>query len=266
MRIHRVSSVLTICTTILTAGLLIATSWETPLNRSSSVQAGSQNIGPRRASSPQPPSGYKTPLAEQRISGGHWRADHTFEPTFIITNSLRNIELPVTPVLYAANGTEYELPPVTLAPAGVASIDIRAALSVAPEEIKDRFSDYGSAAVKYVWHSPGAASALVENRDAKRSLNFGFELRTPMAMQNRASATVQEGLWWREDTGVRGFLALVNVARRPVNVRVQVLSDYGAFETERTIHLHANETQKLQRTDPSEIRGWPTRRFCVWGF
>lgn len=198
MRIHRISSVFAVGTTILTAGLLIATSWETPLNRSSSVEAAPQNVEPRHASSPQPPSGYKTPLAEQRMSGGYWRLDHTFEPSLIITNFLQNTALSVTPVLYAADGTEYELPAVTLAPAGVASIDIRAALSVAPEEIKDRFSDYGSAAVKYVWRWSGAASALVENRDTKRSLNFGFELRTLMAMRNGGSATVQEGprMWF----------------------------------------------------------------------
>jgi len=147
--------------------------------------------------------------------GGYWRIDHTFQPMLIITNVLQNIELPVRPVLYAADGTEYKLSPVTLAPAGVSSIDIRAVLSIAPEEIKSHFSNYGSAAVKYVWHWPGAASALVENRDAKRSLNFGFELRSPkmtmakMAAKHGAAATVQEGLWWREDSGVKGFLALV---------------------------------------------------------
>ena len=157
----------------------------------------------------------------------------------------------MTPFLYAADGTEYQLSPITLAPAGVVSVDIRGALGAAPEEIKAHFSDYGSAAVKYVWHWSGAATAMVDNRDAKRSLNFGFELRAPMpsmrgiAMKHGPSATVQEGLWWREDTGVNGFLALVNVAPRPVSVQVEVLSDYGALESERTIHLQTNETRNL---------------------
>jgi hypothetical protein len=195
--------------------------------------------------SPQAPTGYKTPLSEQLLAGGFWRVDHTFAPVLIITNFIQNAELAVTPVLYAADGTEYQLPPITLGPAGVSLTDIRAALNSAPAEIKDHFSDYGSAAVKYMWHWPGAASAMVQNRDAKRSLNFNFELRAPMAMQHGASTTVQEGLWWREDSDVNGFLALVNVARRPINVQVQVLSEYGAFERERTIHLEANETSNL---------------------
>jgi hypothetical protein len=248
MRAHRISSVLTVTTAILTAGLLIAESLETMPSSSLRVQAASQNRASTRASSPPPPLDYPTPLAGQRMAGGYWRIDHTFQPTLIITNVLRTVDLPVTPLLYAADGTEYQLSPLTLAPAGVVSVDIRAALSAAPEETKAHFSDYGSAAVKYVWHSPGAATALVENRDAKRSLNFGFELRTPMAampMKHDESAIVQEGLWWREDAGVKGFVALVNVAPRPVNVRVQVLSDYGAFEGERTIHLQINETRNL---------------------
>ncbi len=245
MRIHRIPSLLTVSTTILTAGLLIAATLETPPNRSSNVKAAPQNTKPSRVSTPQPPSGFPTPLAEQRLAGGYWRIDHTFQPSLIITNVLQNIELPVTPLLYAADGTEYQLPQVTLAPAGVASVDIRAALSVAPNEIKAHFSDYGSAAVKYVWHWSGAATALVENRDAMRSLNFNFELNTPMLMQHGASQTVQEGLWWKEDSGVKGFLALVNVAPRPVSVQVRVLSDFGAFESERTIHLQTNETRNL---------------------
>lgn len=251
MYVHRTSSLLIVSAAILTAGLLVAESLETPPSRFFSVQAASQKSGPIRASRPQPPSGFPTPLAEQRMAGGYWRLDHTFQPVLIITNILQNVALPITPILYAADGTEYQLPVVTLAPAGVYSIDIRAALGAAPVEIKGHFSEYGSAALKYVWHGSGAASALVENRDAKRSLNFGFELRTPMgatapkAMKHGESATVQEGLWWREDPGVNGFITLVDIAPRPVNVQVQVLSDYGAFETERTIHLQPNETRTL---------------------
>ncbi len=225
MSVYRVSSISTLIIAILTAGFLVAASLDIAPNRLSSLQAAPRSAGPSLPASPQPPTTYKTPLAEHVIAGGYWRIDHTFEPTLVITNFLQNIELPATAILYAADGTEYQLPTVTLPPSGVYSIDIRAALSVAPEEIRDHFSDYGSAAVKYVWHWSGAASAMVQNRDANRSLNFNFELRAPMTMQHDASRTVQEGLWWKEDRGVRGFLGLFNVVRRPVDVQVQILSD-----------------------------------------
>ena len=246
MRVNRISSISTISATILTlsAGLFVAGILETVPNRSS-IQAAFSNAGSNRPANPQAPSGYKTPLAQQRMAGGFWRADHTFQPTLIITNFLENIQLPVTPVLYAADGEEYQLPTVILAPAGVASIDIRAALNAVPDEIKDHFTEYGSAAIRYMWHWPGVASAMVQNRDVRRSLNFNFELRTLMAMKHGASTTVQEGLWWKEDRGVSGFLALINVAPHPIDVQVQVLSEYGAFEGERTLHVQPNETRNL---------------------
>jgi hypothetical protein len=179
------------------------------------------------------------------MMGGYWRIDHSFNPTLVITNFLENVELPVTPILYGADGTEYQLPLTTLSAAGVTSIDIRAALNAAPSEIQAHFSDYGSAAVKYAWHWQGAATAMVQNRDAKRSLNFNFQLRTPAPMQHGTSTTVQEGLWWKEDSGVKGFLALMNVTSRPISVRVQVVSEYGAFESEKGFHLQPNETRSI---------------------
>jgi hypothetical protein len=125
------------------------------------------------------------------MAGGYWRTDHTFQPMLVITNTLESIELSVTPVFYAADGTEYDLPAVTLTPAGVSSIEIRSAIAAAPDQIRTHFTEYGSAAVKYVWHWSGAASADVVNRDAMRSLNFGFELRSPkMTMAKMAANTV----------------------------------------------------------------------------
>ena len=204
------------------------------------------NAGSRQLASPQPPVRYKTPLAEQRMAGGYWRTDHTFEPVLIVTNALENVKLPITPVLYAADGTEYDLPPVTIDAAGVYSIDIRAAVSAAPDEVKNHFSSYGSAAVKYVWHWPGAANAMVENRDAKRSLNFVFELRTPGKTHKGMAETVEQGMWWKEDPGVSGFLALTNIARHAVEARVQLLSNYGVTESETMVSLGPNETRTLQ--------------------
>jgi hypothetical protein len=245
MLANRIFSNLTVTAAILTSGLLaqgfLETFTDPPL-----VNAASPTTKPNRAAPPQTPPDYKTPLAEQRMAGGYWRVDHTFEPMLIITNFLENMQLPVTPVLYAADGTEYRLPTVILEPAGVSSIDIRAALSAAPDELKGHFSEYGSVAVKYVWHWAGAASAMVQNRDTTRSLNFNFELQsTSMTMQHGPSATVREGLWWKEDAGVKGALALVNVARHPIDVQTQVVSENGAFEREWTVHLKANETQNL---------------------
>lgn len=231
-----------------TAGMAILTSVALTLASVGAKDAPrslQKQSGTSQSISPQAPKGHTKPLAEQRLAGGFWRVDHTFLPSLIITNFLQNAELPVRPVLYAADGTEYGLPPVTLGPGGVSSVDIVAALNSAPNEIKSHFSDRGSAGIKYLWHSAGAVSAMVRNRDAKRSLNFNFELHSPLAMQHSAAATVKEGLWWKEDPGVKGFLGLINIAQRPVNVQVQTLSEQGAIERESAIQLQPTETNVL---------------------
>jgi hypothetical protein len=57
MRVHRVSSLLTVSTAIFMAGLLIAATFESAPTRSSNVQAAPQDTGPKRAPSPKPPLG-----------------------------------------------------------------------------------------------------------------------------------------------------------------------------------------------------------------
>jgi hypothetical protein len=188
---------------------------------------------------------YPMPVSPQEVKGGFWRSDHTFEPTLIITNMLEKISLPVTPSIYANDGTELELPSITLAPAGVATVDVRTALAAAPPTIRHHFTEYGSVGVRYRWNWAGAITTLVQNRDAKRSLNFNFDLRTPMVMKHDSDKTINEGLWWKEDRGVKGFLALANIASHTVDVNVELISDRGELEESKRVLLAPNETKLI---------------------
>jgi hypothetical protein len=188
---------------------------------------------------------YPTPLSAHEVKGGYWRSDHTFEPALIITNLLEEQSLTVSPSLYAADGTEFELLPVTLTPAGVTNIDVRAALAGAPAEIRQHFTEYGSAGVRYQWNWDGAINTMLQNRDSKRSLIFNFDLHSTTPTYHDAVPSVVEGLWWKEDARVRGFLGLVNIANRPLNVNLQVLSDKGELEEEKVLQILPNETRLL---------------------
>ena len=53
-------------------------------------------------------------IAARDVAGGFWRTDRDFEPILHIRNVLETSLLKVTPVLWMADGTEYDLPPVTL--------------------------------------------------------------------------------------------------------------------------------------------------------
>jgi hypothetical protein len=240
---NRKSSLLVASATILSALFLLA----------------SLRVARPASSRPAAAPKHKTGLAEHEMQGGYWRADHTFEPALILTNILENTALTVTPVLYAADGSEYDLPPLTLGPAGVAIVDIRQSLDAAPDDLRAHFSDHGSAGVKYFWQWAGAVDAMVQNRDAKRSLNFNFCLRAQAGMQHAASVVVQEGLWWKADEGVIGFLGLINVSPRAIQAEVQVLTESGEVESERRVELEAHETQVLDLLKDSHGRSGGVR-------
>ncbi|HKW75173.1 MAG TPA: hypothetical protein VJN64_06580 [Terriglobales bacterium] len=209
-------------------------------------------------------------MAPQEIAGGFWQIDHDFKPTLQITNVLKIAPLTVTPVLYMADGTPYSLGPYQLGVSGVVAIDLRSALEEAPAAIASHVSDYGSVRVKYDWHWANAITASVQNIDAPRSLNFTFELRTPPAAtipnskaglkqdKNEASVhsdhdkvrdVIEEGLWWKRDPGVEGFVALTNISAGAMPVSLELLGRHGEVSARKRLNLGPELTQVLQLSD-----------------
>ena len=229
MKSDRGSSVLLAIALILITGLLIG-AFHTSNN--SQVLQSSES--------------FATPSESFELQGGFWRIDHTFRPVLILTNVLQTNSLSATPVLYAADGTEFRLSQVKLGPAGVANVDILQAIQSAPADIRAHFSQYGSVSVRYAWHWPGAIGAAVQNRDIQRSLNYNFDLHAAMMTPTVDAKTVQEGLWWKEDEGITGFVSLMNGSKRSVDVDVRVLTNSGETEEIRQIRLGPRQTQSVQ--------------------
>lgn len=213
--------------------------------------------------------GPRSPLASQRpailqtVVGGLWRTDHTFEATLRIKNELVTGPLTVTPVLFMADGTEYDLPPVTIESADVASIQINAALEAAPEWIRPHVSAYGSAAVRFSW-AWNAVGGLVQNLDKARSLTYLYPFQHMMAggsnqqargtEENGGAANHQviEGLWWKHDAGVEGFVGVTNTMGESLNVHVAVSNSQGLGGPGRIFELrpHTTELVKLSELYP----------------
>ena len=112
------------------------------------------------------------PLLQQGTDGGLWRTDHSFVSTLMLKNVLTIVPISVTPVLYMADGTEYDLPSVKLDSAGVAILNINSALQNAPSKILPHISDYGSAGIRFQWVWAGAVTAAVRIGDDVRSLVY----------------------------------------------------------------------------------------------
>src|SRR6202000_2120473 len=168
---------------------------------------------------------------------------HSFEARLQIKNHIQLASVKATPVLYMADGTEYVLPSVELEPAGVTSLSINMALQSAPPEIARHLSDCGSVSIRYNWAWPGALDATVENSDAPRSLIFISPLMGAMHQepwrkhtQHKEKEQLLEGLWWKHDAGVGGFIGMTNTSAADIQVRLSIV-EQKASDGSRECHI-----------------------------
>jgi hypothetical protein len=81
---------------------------------------------------PAPTAYTPTKLDEYTAYCALWRTDATFQSTIRLTNLLDVSPIDAAITLYMADGTPYALPVVHLAKAGVATVEVNAALAQAP--------------------------------------------------------------------------------------------------------------------------------------
>ncbi len=172
-----------------------------------------------------------------------WRVDGDFVSTIRIKNSLIIGPLTVTPVLYMADGTEYDLPPVDLATAGVAVVNVNDALSQVPASIAPHLSEYGSGALRYQYTSPGHVTGSVQILNVPKSLSYVYSFAP--RRQGSKGRQVIDGLWWRRDAGVGGFVSLASVSDEPVSVTVQAVGSRGGRAPPESLQLSAHSTAML---------------------
>jgi len=169
----------------------------------------------------------KQPVA-QRADGGFWRTDQGFKSELVLTNVVKTESVVVTPVLYLALGTRYQLAPVTLPPLGVARVSINDALADAPAALRSHLADLGSVSIEYIgrWQY---VMASVNALDVGRSLVFTSRLSSANSRFTSVQESVRhnklvvnEGVWWRHDPDVDGFVALMNTTASEKTVRLAI--------------------------------------------
>jgi hypothetical protein len=214
---------------------------------------------PIQSTSVQMPSGAQVsamlknkPLVPQGTDGGLWRTDRAFVSTLMLKNVLLVASIPVTPILYMADGTEFDLPPVNLDPAGVAIVNINAALQNAPPAIQPHISEYGSVGVRFNWLWAGAVTAAVRSGDDIRSLVYLShphsditKTRGPAAVR---SSQVLEGMWWKQQPGVTGFMALNNTSADTITSNLEVFDSIGGSTIGRSIVLSPHNSVMIDLT------------------
>lgn len=186
---------------------------------------------------------------------GIWRVDNGFSFILHIKNSLIVAPITVQPSLFFADGTEYPLPAVNLPVAGTGDVDVNAALMQLPPALAAHRSDFGTAVLRFDYPTPGHVIGSTEIINPAASLIFTH----PFAATDESPAGEQvwEGLWWKHDPGVGGFVALSNVTGAPQRVTITPSGQRGTPGAPTTITLasHASELIDLDRL----IEGLPQR-------
>lgn len=158
--------------------------------------------------------------------GGLWMTDANFKSSIYLRSVVETDPITVTPILWLANGAKYTLPNVTLDPAGIAIIDINAGLQ--SQGISPWATLTGYVELQYTWPWDPLC-ATIRDVDVTHSLIFTFGLRAITPLNPAASmATTQsskqtlEGMWWKEEKNVTGFVALANTSSQPIEASLQV--------------------------------------------
>jgi Bacterial Ig-like domain (group 2) len=184
------------------------------------------------------------PNIDQVLSGGLWRIDRSFQSSIQIYNRHIILRRTVIPVLYMADGTEYDLPPVDVAPNSLATISVHDAIESAPPQVRGHISLYGSASVHFLGPTTDSVSVAVQILDVANSLNFIYPCHAS-SDHMEASQHTFEGLWWRRDAGVTGFLGLANRTSTSIQVSLQAIGTAGTTTAVQTVVLGSHSSQLL---------------------
>src|SRR5260370_11892219 len=193
------------------------------------------------------------------LYSGFWRTDGSFVSTIRVKNVLAVAPIDVTPVLFMVDGAPYMLSSVHVAVSGVDTVNSNDALATAPSSIASHISQFGSAALIYSYPSPGHVTAQMAAIDASRSLSYTYPFVEPMDMPGHDSKQVLEGLWWKHDPGVTGFITLSNTTgQQQTAVLTPVFPGNNANSQQVT--LAPQSTQMLKLEDIANQTSTPDNR------
>jgi hypothetical protein len=111
-----------------------------------------------------------------------------------------------------------------LEPAGIATVDINAALTSLGIASYATLSGYAEIQYKWAWVPICATIRVV---DTLHSVIFTYGMRPAIVPSQNSAAepsarTIIKGVWWKEEPAVSGFVALSNVTSSSVPVVIAV--------------------------------------------
>ncbi len=213
------------------------------------VLAPHKPVAPRTEKWVGPPP---TPKLQTSV-GGFWMTNAYFKSALYLKNGLKTGPLTVTPALYLSDGVRLSLAPVTMEPSGTAIVDINQALVDHGFAYNATLNGYVEITFQWAWN---VVCATVRNVDTVHSLIFGSNLQpvTPPNPTDQPAASTPpaqnlEGLWWKEENNVMGFVALSNVTGSPIDAAIQVLDDQNNNLGDHSVTVSPHGTKVVSLTE-----------------
>jgi hypothetical protein len=187
--------------------------------------------------------------ALRSMVGGLWMTDPNSSATLYLKNNVEVSAIKVTPVLHLSNGAQYPLPDVNLEPSGTAQVSINDGLQAQGIASFAPLSGYVELRYNWPWD---ALCATIRNIDTVHSTIFMYSVPSLLPVDSAhpaAKADVQtlEGLWWKQEPNVTGFISLLNTSSQAVEVNLQLLDNANAVFANHTtvVSPHGMKTVAL---------------------
>lgn len=216
------------------------------------AQQGSKVLAPHKPIAPKVSHSFPMPApVAGSMVGGPWMVDANFKSSVYIKNGVETSAITVTPVLYLSNGVAYKLSDITLEPSGTSIIDIGASLEKLGIAPYATLSGYIELEYNWPWDP---ICGTIRNFDATHSLIFNYNLRSSKAPDlpgaavkstSRTSRTI-EGLWWKQEPNVSGFVTLTNTTSQSFSANVELSDDAGKTFSQKTAQISPHGTKMLQ--------------------
>jgi hypothetical protein len=205
------------------------------------------------------PNWHLSKPTQRSLVGGFWMIDANFKSTLYLKNGVKNAPVTATPILYLSNGKNFTLPEVQLDPSGTAVVNINNELSKQGIASWATLSGYLEVRYSHAWDP---ICATLQDVDSAHSLIFTYTLRSafPTAqLQNSAFSAAEnqslEGMWWKQENNVTGFVALSNVLAQPLSANMVVSDSQGKLVSQHTVTVSPHGT-KLVKLD--ELQNAPS--------
>lgn len=184
------------------------------------------------------------------IVGGPWMVDANFRSTIQIKNDVETSAVSISPILYVSSGAKYTLPDVRLDPAGVAIVDVNAALQNLGIAPSSTLSGYVELRYNWPWVP---ICATIRDVDTTHSLMlyYGFLPTAPIQMPNQPPppagprTSVVEGMWWKQESHVTGFVSITNSNDQPVSAELNVSDNQGLGIASHAITISPHATTQI---------------------